>query len=287
VRPLDLLIGAAFAGVIALVAWRARALTRSGAIAAFVVGTLTYAAGTIGFTIVLLAFFVSSVVLSRLGRARKRALVDVGKHGARDAMQVLANGGVATLCAVRFAFTHDARWILAFAGAYAAATADTWATELGTLWGKAPRSILSFKPVATGLSGGVTLPGTLAEIAGAVSIGLISQVAIVLALAFDDSRFGVGSSFAVPIMFQAAIRWSVIVPIAGIAGATADSLLGATVQELRRCDACARTCETDPHVCGKPTRLVRGVRGFSNDVVNLLATAVGAAVAFALSRILP
>lgn len=272
------MIGVVFAGGIALVAWRARALTRSGAVAAFVVGTLTYAAGTIGFTIVLLAFFVSSVALSRFGRARKRALTDVGKAGARDAMQVIANGGVATLCAVGFAFTHDVRWAIAFAGAYAAATADTWATELGTLWGRSPRSIVSFKPIATGLSGGVTLPGTLAEIAGALWIGLVAPVGIVLAYALGDSDFGFSYSGTVALT---ALRMLAIVPLAGIAGATADSLLGGTVQELRRCDACDRTCETDPHSCGSPTLLVRGIRGVSNDAVNVVATAVGAAVAVA------
>lgn len=285
-RPLDVFIAAVFAGVVAFIAWRLRTLTRSGAIAAFVVGTLTYAAGTIALTLVLLAFFVSSVVLSRFGRARKRALTDVGKAGPRDAMQVVANGGVATLCAVGFAFTHDVRWLLAFAGGYAAATADTWATELGTLWGKAPRSILTFKPVATGLSGGVTVPGTLAEIAGALWIGVVTPVAILLAAVAGDSPFGQESGVAVPLILQAGIREFVIVPIAGIAGATVDSLLGATVQELRRCDACDRTCETDPHACGNRTRLVRGVRGFSNDVVNLLATAVGAAVAVTLPHVL-
>ena len=80
---------------------------------------------------------------------------------------------------------------------------------------------------------------------------------------------------------------AIAVPIAGIVGATADSLLGATVQELRRCDVCDRTCETDPHACGSPTSLVRGVRGFSNDVVNLLATAAGAVMAVALPYLLP
>jgi uncharacterized protein (TIGR00297 family) len=280
VRLLDILIGVVFAGVVALLAWRAGALTRSGAIAAFVVGTLTYGAGTIGFTLILLAFFVSSVVLSRFGRARKRALTDVGKAGARDAMQVLANGGVATLFAAGFGFTHDVRWAIAFAGAYAAATADTWATEIGTLARSTPRSIVGFKPIATGLSGGVTLPGTLAEIAGALWIGVVAPVGIVLAYALSDADFGFSYSGSVAV---AALRVLAVVPLAGIAGATADSLLGATVQELRWCDACARTCETDPHGCGGASRLARGIPGVSNDIVNLVATAVGAAVAVGLA----
>jgi uncharacterized protein (TIGR00297 family) len=280
-RPLDLAIGAVFAGAIALVAWRARTLTRSGAIAAFAVGTLTYASGTVGFTLVLLAFFVPAVVLSRIGRARKRALVDIGKAGARDAMQVLANGGIATACAVGFAFTHDARWALAFVGAYAAATADTWATEIGTLAAQAPRSIVNFRPIATGLSGGITLAGTTAALAGALWTGIVAPLGILLAFIGGSGDFGWSSTG--PSVMGIGVAEIAVVPIAGFLGATADSLLGATVQELRRCDACDRTCETDPHACGSPTRLVRGVRGMSNDVVNLLATAVGAAAAIGLA----
>jgi uncharacterized protein (TIGR00297 family) len=284
VRPLDVLIGAVLAGVVALVAWRVRTLTRSGAIAAFVVGTITYASGTIGFTLVLLAFFVPAVVLSRIGRARKRALVDVGKAGARDAMQVFANGGVATACAAGFAFTHDVRWAVAFAGAYAAATADTWATEIGTLARQAPRSIVNFRPIATGLSGGITVAGTAAEIAGALWIGIFAPLGILLAFVASGADFGWSSN--APSVLGIGVAEFAVVPLAGIVGATVDSLLGATVQELRRCDVCDRTCETDPHACGNPTRLVRGVRGFSNDVVNLLATAAGAVVAAGLPAVL-
>jgi uncharacterized protein (TIGR00297 family) len=282
VKPLDLLIGAVLAGLIALVAWRLRALTPSGALAAFAVGTLTYASGTVGFTLVLLAFFVPAVVLSRLGRARKRALVDVGKAGARDALQVVANGGVATACAVGFALAHDARWALAFAGAYAAATADTWATEIGTLVRQTPRSIVSLRPIATGLSGGITLAGTAAEIAGALWIGIVAPLGILLAY-ISSTGLNFGTPARAPSVMGIGVAEIAVVPLAGIVGATVDSLLGATVQELRRCDACGRTCETDPHACGNPTRLVRGVRGFSNDVVNLLATAAGAAAAVGLA----
>ncbi len=129
----------------------------------------------------LLAFFLPSVGLSRLGRRRKRELVDIGKGGARDALQVLANGGVATACAVLFALAHDPRWAWAFAGAYAAATADTWATEIGTLARRAPRSIFTLRPIATGLSGGITLPGTLAEVAGALWLGTVAFVCVPVA----------------------------------------------------------------------------------------------------------
>ncbi|MBV8581455.1 MAG: DUF92 domain-containing protein [Candidatus Eremiobacteraeota bacterium] len=283
----DVIVGAIVAGAIALIAWRAHALTRGGAIAAFVVGTLTYGAGMIPFTLVLLAFFIPSVMLSRVGKARKRGLVDVGKSGPRDAWQVAANGGVATACAVVWALARDPHWAVAFAGAYAAATADTWGTEIGTLVRQAPRSILTFRRLPTGLSGGVTAVGTLAEIVGALWIGTVALRAfgpITWPLTFPVSSWTDYPPVSLdPVDSGLWLRLALAIPLGGFLGALADSVLGATVQELRHCDACGRDCETDPHACGAPTRLVRGVRGVSNDVVNLLATLVGAVVAFTLA----
>ena len=282
----SILLGAVFAAVVVVIAGRAGALSGGGAVAAFFVGTLTF--GTLRFTgaAVLLAFFVPAVVLSRVGRARKRELVDIGKHGPRDAMQVLANGGVATACALASLGWHDVRWEFAFAGAYAAAAADTWGTEIGTLLRQPPRSILTLRSVATGISGGVTLAGTLAEIAGAAWIGcvLIGMLWLGLSAAMHARGLSIPPSVFAPMMFERPLALLVVaVPLGGIAGALVDSVLGATVQELRFCDACGRSCETDPHVCGSRTRVVRGIPRFSNDAVNLLATVTGAAVGFALS----
>jgi len=253
------------------VALRVRALTRGGAVAAFVVGTITFAAGTIGTALLLLTFFVSSVALTRAGKNRKRALVDAGKGGARDAWQVLANGGVPTACLLAWIFVdHGAAlspWFVAFAGAYAAATSDTWGTEIGTLAARPPRSILTGKPLATGLSGGVSAPGTAAEVAGAVLIAILTPGALLLALP------GTGVTLHALTML--------ILPVfaGGFGGATIDSLLGATLQARRWCPACQRECEVDLHGCGTATVHRRGLPWLSNDGVNFLATVSGAALA--------
>lgn len=223
---------------------------------------LTYGAGGIRAATVLVAFFGTSVLLSRYGRRRKHALVDIGKTGARDTWQVLANGGVATICAIGWSFDRTDTagiWFVAFAGAYAAATADTWGTEIGTLVRGQPRSIVTGEPVATGLSGGVSLAGTIAESLGAALIAFVA-----ISVADRPDRL---VDIAVPVF------------LGGGLGAIVDSLLGATLQERRSCPACGRECETNPHHCGTPTRLARGLGWMTNDAVNFAATASGAAIA--------
>jgi uncharacterized membrane protein len=69
--------------------------------------------------------------------------------------------------------------------------------------------------------------------------------------------------------------------VGGFGGALADSLLGATLQDRRWCATCARECETPVHDCGTATQRRRGFAWMTNDAVNLLATAVGAALAAA------
>ncbi len=174
-------------------------------------------------------------------------------------MQVFANGGVAAVCAIA-AMSGHSWWHAAFAGAFAAAAADTWGTEIGTLANAVPRSIFTGKPIAAGLSGGITIVGTLAELFGAVLVAVVA--------------FGGGVAAFLP------------VAIGGVCGALVDSVLGATLQTLRYCRACERNCETEPHICGANTHIVRGLSWMSNDVVNFAATATGAIVAGGLSCLL-
>ncbi|HZZ00119.1 MAG TPA: DUF92 domain-containing protein [Candidatus Baltobacteraceae bacterium] len=250
--------GAILAAVVAALAWRARSLSPSGAVAAFAVGTIVFGWKGWPGAAVLFAFFIPSAMLSRVGKTRKRAMLDVGKQGARDAWQVLANGGVAAACALPYGDTYASLFAAAFAGAFAAAAADTWGTEIGTLVRSAPRSILTLRPIATGMSGGITAGGTAATVAGAAFVGAVAAATHVAAF--------------VPVV------------VGGVAGALLDSVLGASLQALRWCPSCAVTCETNPHRCGTPTSVRRGLGWLENDAVNLAATLAGAVVAGVLAR---
>jgi uncharacterized protein (TIGR00297 family) len=252
------LSGLVLASAIALAARRAGSLSTSGAVAAVCMGTLCAAAGT-GWGVVLVAYFLAASLLSRYGRVEKERITGgvVAGSGARDITQVLANGGVYAACLAVAAFAPDriaAIVHLQALGALAASSADTWATEIGTLHGGTPRSMFTLRRVAPGTSGGLSVAGSVAMLAGASFVALI---ALSLGLTTLPLAIAVG----------------------GVAGALADSALGATVQERRWCPTCSMGSERLVHTCGASTSLVGGAPWMGNDTVNFLSTVVGGAVA--------
>src|SRR5579871_2822365 len=73
-------------------AWAMRWLTVAGVVSTFVVGLVVYGLGGGQAVVPLLAFFVSSSLLSKLGKTRKSAASALGeKSDVRDAWQVWAN----------------------------------------------------------------------------------------------------------------------------------------------------------------------------------------------------
>ncbi len=243
---------------LAAVAYQAKALSRSGALAATLIGALTLGLGGIPPAILLLFFFFSSSALSRLGRRRKGSLRTISaKGGRRDFSQAIANGGLASLLAVGFGLDPGGAWLAAMAGALAAATADTWATEWGVLSKAAPRMITTGRLVSPGQSGAVTSRGLAAAVGGS------GMMAITAAL------------------FDGRIATLLGVWLGGFLGSLVDSFLGASVQAVYRCQTCELLTEQTPrHDCGTRTERARGWAWINNDVVNFLATASGAAVAF-------
>ena len=257
---MQLLVGILLAVLIALLAWRAHALSTSGAYAAVLTGGLIFGMGGLPWAVLLLVFFISSSALSRLFAQRKAALSEKFSKGSRrDWAQVLANGGLGALLAVVYALSGEPVWLwAAYIGTMAAVNADTWATELGVLNPTLPRLVTTWKPVDRGTSGAVSRLGTLAALGGAVLVGLAAV------LVSSQVSFGVG-------LLAAALG--------GLAGSFFDSLLGATVQAIYYCPECQKETERHPqHSCGEQTRHLRGWRWLDNDGVNFLCSLAGAVV---------
>lgn len=257
----------------AYAAYRLKALDRSGALAAFLLGALVFGLGGLPWAVVLLTFFITSSGLSRLFKQRKKKIEDqFSKGNLRDAGQVAANGGVAGLAVLLGVLLPASPypWVM-FAAALAAANADTWATELGVLNQAWPRSISTWQRVTPGTSGGVSLPGTLAAITGSL---LIAMVAF---LVWPGEELTVGTRFL----------YAFFILISGFTGSLVDSLLGATIQGIFWCPVCEKETERSPrHTCGSPTTLIHGRTWLNNDVVNFICTASSALVAFLLFQLI-
>jgi uncharacterized protein (TIGR00297 family) len=273
----NLALGLALSAAAGYLGYRRRALSRSGWLGAILVGTLMFGFGGWIAGLLLITFFVSSSLLSHYRRHEKGTAAEkFAKGGQRDLGQALANGGIGALLSVGHGLWPHPLWFAGILGALATVNADTWSTELGVLSRVRPRLITTGRPVEPGTSGGVTWQGTWAGVAGGLLIGLIG------ALLGQAERWSDGRGFDV----WSALAWAALGAMAGVIGSAFDSLLGATVQGIYRCDVCAKETEALVHRCGQPTRHLRGWIWLDNDVVNFLASGVGAALAVGLLLIL-
>ncbi|GGF91827.1 hypothetical protein GCM10010913_11710 [Paenibacillus aceti] len=275
---IDWIIGALCALVIAGAAYWKQSLSLSGAVAAVAMGTVYYGAGNLFWFGTLILFFVTSSVFSKLRGDRKAELEkSYAKSGRRDAGQVLANGGLGMLACILNVIWPSPAWGWFFIGSMAAVTADTWATEWGGLSKTPPRSVLSWRTVPPGTSGGVSALGSMAALIGA---GIIGGAAWLLLSWTGETQ--AGTQDLIPITLW---KWVVIGGVSGFSGAMADSVLGATVQKMYRCSVCGKVVEVEAH-CGQTTVSDRGWSWMSNDAVNLISSAAAGLMAWGLGVIL-
>jgi uncharacterized protein (TIGR00297 family) len=242
----------------ALIAWRARTLTPSGALAAWTVGLLVLRGTGLQGGAVLAAFFISSNLVSRVRAGIAPPALDP-KSDRRDLWQVYANGGAAALGA-GFGFMDSALGVWLVTATLAAAAADTWATSIGIRSRVLPRLPWSGRTVPAGSNGGMTLMGSAAGAVGALIVA------------------GTGAIVSgMPVLLP-------VGTLIGFFGMVADSTLGALLQGRFRCPVCDVASEWRVHRCGAATIREGGMAWLNNDGVNLIATALAGGAAAAAWR---
>lgn len=198
------LSGYLLAAAVSAAARRGRALTTGGAVGATLVGGALFSHTPPATSVALLGFFIPSSLLTRLPGA-----ITTQDAGGRTLAQVLANGGAAAAGAVVYGRGRSPRALVFIGGSLSAATADTWATELGTRYGGTARLVTTLRPVPPGADGGVTPVGLVATVVSACALSVLYSLMITGA----DRR-----------------KLALSCALGGIGGSLIDSLLGATLE---------------------------------------------------------
>ena len=240
------------------VVYRKKALSVGGILGAVLLDIcVSVAFGNFGFAL-LVTFLACGVLADRVKSRIKGKRSE--KHECRDLLQVFSNGFAAMLAAALYMIEGNFIFLAAFVASMAEALADTVASGIGA-GAKRVYDVFRFRPIESGLSGGMSVLGTAS---GAVAAHLVSLVA----LAFGRVTY---------------IEALIITGLAFL-GCILDSLFGSLIQAKYRCPVCDRTVEVSTH-CGAPTERVAGLSFIDNNAVNFISnllTAAITAVLFAL-----
>lgn len=171
------------------------------------------------------------------------------KTGTRDLVQVSANGLPALLSIILFDFTKKDVFILCYSVGIIESLCDSIASDIGVLSKKTPVSICTFKPIQKGMSGGVSLLGTISAFMFSVFGGILYWIT------YGDYFKGI------------------LITLVSFFGCIIDSVLGATVQLKNICVVCNKLTEKDAH-CNEKTKYYRGIKTINNCAVNLISNAI-------------
>lgn len=146
-------------------------LTNTAALTAIGMGLWIIFFAGIKWLIPLFVFFGSSNLIGKLFPIDSKSTDD--KHGKpRDYFQVICNGFPFIVTASFVNFAPDLTFIL-LGTAMAAATADTWSSEIGMYFKGTTIDILNFRKQPPGISGGMSWQGTLAGLIGSLLVAVI------------------------------------------------------------------------------------------------------------------
>lgn len=211
-------IAVAIAITVALgyLSFRLETASVAGMLTGVLLGLLTIVLGGYGWFVVLIAFFAIGGLSTkfRYDEKAERGIAE-DNEGARGSANVLGNAAVALGAVLGYAASSadlvplgdPELFLFAFAGSIATALSDTLSSEIGGVFDQ-PRLITTFEPVEPGTDGGVTWQGELAGVTGSLAVAALS--------------LGWFPEVGLP--------GATAIAVAGIAGMTVDSLLGATLE---------------------------------------------------------
>lgn len=250
------MIGICGSFLLASFAYLNKMLTFSGALATIFTGTVIALAGSWPTWGIILLFFGSSTWIGQIKKSHhwvaEQTVTD--KSETRDALQVFANSLPAISSLLLFGLTQHLIFLIGYTAAIAGATADTFASEIGTLSKKKPRSLKNFKPIEPGISGGVSLLGTTAAFFGSCLIAGAFYLFFSIYPGFKPSP----------------LPYIPIIIFSGFMTSFFDSILGAFFQ-VKYLEKNTNKPTEKPFSDNQKNKKVAGFYWLDNDLVNLFS----------------
>lgn len=247
---IDLIVGIIISGLIATLAYMKKSLTQDGLWMAMLLGTLMYVFGGILVWASLIAFFISSSLLTKLHEKK-----DKETSKGRNYMQVISNALVATICSVIYYVTALDIFLVAAIVSIATSNSDTWASEIGALSKGKTKYIVNFKLAPKGVSGAISSLGTFASLVGALFIALVFIILALLLQTFEVSN----------ILYD-----GLIIMLGGFLGSLIDSYLGGLIQAKYK-GVISGTITEKKWLPDEKVVLASGFALITNDAVNFLS----------------
>ena len=222
----------------AFITFKYSKLTLKASLIAFIMGTAIYYYSGFNFYFILVLFLLSSSLISMFKKENK--------HKVRDAKQVLVNGIIPFILGILFYRTNNQIYEILYFISIAGATADTWASEIGVLSMEKPIGIVTNKKMEKGLSGGITLLGTIASLLGSLLISIF--------------------------YFKTSLYIGLIILFFGFLISLIDSIIGDLFQ--------AKYQRQNKIIEEKTDKLVKGYFFVTNNFVNLVSVLIGILIAF-------
>lgn len=224
-------------------AYKVKSITPDGIVAAFLTAITLYALGGPWIGISLLVFFILGSGVSKLKNQEKiQSELLQEDSGPRNWKQVLSNSLPACILVwLAYIYPEKEYLLLPAFAVFSAAAADTFSSEIGMMTKGRVFNILNGKPMASGLSGGVSFMGLGAGILGSILL----------------------SVFALP---QFGLIGMVIIAILGFIGTIMDSIIGVVLQR-KYIGSQGQLQDKPTDLQGKPEK---GLRIITNNAVNFI-----------------
>lgn len=252
---------------IPFLAYKKKAFTLSAAMVAVALLSVISISGIKWLILIVTSFLMLTVAekVVKITTANENIEDISKKSGARDLVQLVANGGAALICVLLHMWTKESMFLCGYVAAIAEAFGDSMASTIGATSHGKTINLATFEEMPSGLSGGVSIRGSVACCLSCFAIALIA-----LALGLQTWH-------------QLLISF-----ICSLAGCFLDSLMGATMQVKYICKKCGKVTEKAEH-CGEKTEYYSGKPIVDNDMVNISSNLFATALAIlliAISRII-